>query len=267
MLCVPIPEQHHALCQAAHQQVGVGVAIHVQPSAESVAKGLHAGRAQLCPTDHLLGGEALLTPCKWGLQPPYPFLWGVGGSKPGWGCAAVLRRCCGRCTLCLAPQREPPQRCLGVHGGGGSAPQGWRRAALYPLYPQHNAPFHPQSLTPSNLHPDPPQTPPPNPTKVHPPTVPPQTLKTKLSPNSSSTPNPKCPQPPPSKLPSNHGAPPTLPLTPNLSTDPHLPALPSPAPPTRAESPFYPPLPPIPSPWKPSWLMSPMLAMEKPKAE
>ena len=53
VLCVPIPEQHHALCQAAHQQVGVGVAIHVQPSAESVAKGLHAGRAQLCPTDHL----------------------------------------------------------------------------------------------------------------------------------------------------------------------------------------------------------------------
>ena len=119
MLCVPIPEQHHALCQAAHQQVGVGVAIHVQPSAESVAKGLHAGRAQLCPTDHLWGGEALLIPCKWGLQPPYPFLWGEGGSKPGWGCAAVLRRCCGRCTLCLAPQREPPQRCLGVHGGGG----------------------------------------------------------------------------------------------------------------------------------------------------
>lgn len=70
---VPIPEQHHALSQAAHQQVGVGVAIHVQPSAERVAKGVHAGGAQLCPTDHLRGGGgALSAPWKWGFQPPLP---------------------------------------------------------------------------------------------------------------------------------------------------------------------------------------------------
>ena len=51
----PLPEQDHPPRQAAHQQVGVGVSVHVQPPAQRVPEGLHAGGAQVRPTDHLGG--------------------------------------------------------------------------------------------------------------------------------------------------------------------------------------------------------------------
>lgn len=134
---VPIPEQHHALGQAAHQQVGVGVAIHVQPSAERVAEGVHAGGAQLCPTDHLRGGGgALSAPWKWGFQPPLPphtliFFGGgpylAGGALQSFGAAVVD-------VHFARPLKGSP------HGDvwgcrGGSAPQGWGGAALCPHPP------------------------------------------------------------------------------------------------------------------------------------
>lgn len=144
-----LPEQGHPLRQAAHQEVGVGVAVHVHAPAERVPKILHGGVAQVRAADHLgkepggapaphqphgSGGRAPCVPA-WGvgcsqaaLSPLFYFFW--GGSVPGWVCPAAPLRCCGRCRPCPcpcpSPRTEPPRRCLGG-GEEGSAPPTWGR--------------------------------------------------------------------------------------------------------------------------------------------
>lgn len=117
----PLPEQDHPLGQAAHQEVGVEVTVHVHPPAQRVSEGPRAGGAQIQPADHLdLGGAVSPIahyPHRSGHLPAAPRVRDAGrgvptGPVPAGVCPAALPRCCGRCRPCRDPRKEPPQRCL-----------------------------------------------------------------------------------------------------------------------------------------------------------